>query len=220
VPRLNLARVLLHFGTPPDVRRGVALLDETLDRSPGGWQVDPLDDVLPWDFCPTFFNYRRYFDTITRSMATPDAARPELIAIILASLSYYRAMYVGEVAPSRSAVDLVREAVRLDAGFAEYGLYLSRLLIDRSQGDDLAEAAEHLRRLSQESARLLEILDLAGRLPDAMRRNWFADLERRAARFWSAVEMRETMSDPLLRSCGDVTLRPAAEPGRTRALLR
>ena len=50
VPRFNLIRALVHFGDPAQVRQGVVLLDDTLRKSTAQWQIDLLDDVLPWDF--------------------------------------------------------------------------------------------------------------------------------------------------------------------------
>ena len=127
VPRLNMARILLHFGQPAHVRRGIALLDETLRQGDDRWQVDPLDDVLPWDFCASFFNYRRYFDAVTRSLTASAADVSELIAVIRASLSYYRSIYGEELPGDRSRLDWAADAVRLDPDFADYALYLEQV---------------------------------------------------------------------------------------------
>lgn len=209
VPRFNLARILLHFGQPAQVRRGVALIDDTLGQPPGRWNVHPLDDVLPWDFCSTFFNYRRYFDRVVRAMGeATDAAVPEFVATIRASLCYYRAKYAQEIPSDCSDVDCAAEAARLDPEFADYVLYWCRLLVMRSAPGDLDEAATHLRRLSGRSARLLEILDLARHLPPTMQGPWYEELEQRTARLWAAIEMRENLPEPLLRNCGDA--RPPA----------
>ena len=93
VPRFNLVRVLVHFGDAAQVRQGVGLLDDTLRWSAGQWQIDLLDDVLPWDFCPSLFNYRRYFDAVTQSLGTSSPRIETLIAVILASLNHYRSKY-------------------------------------------------------------------------------------------------------------------------------
>ena len=106
VPRLNLARVLVHFGRGPWVRRAIELLDATLAQLPASWEIDPLDDVLPWDFCPTFFNYRRYLDTVTSLLAGQYASAADLTSTILASLHYYRGHYVNQVAGPHREIEL------------------------------------------------------------------------------------------------------------------
>jgi hypothetical protein len=200
VPRLNLVRTLLHFGGPACVRRGVSLLDDTLGQPLDRWQVDPLDDVLPWDFCPSWFNYRRYLDAVTRGLVSPAAAAPELVAVIVASLSHYRARYADEISGERSMWELAEDAVRFDPDFPEYMLYYCRLLMSRARADDVAEVHRQLRRLATRSTRLLDILDLARRLPAEWQGAWYEDLQARAARFWSSMRLRENLPEPPLRS--------------------
>ena len=120
VPRINLVRALVHFGDPAQVRQGVRLLDDTLRRSTAQWQIDLLDDVLPWDFFPSLFNYRRYFDAVTQSLGTSSPRSETLIAVILASLNHYRSKYAAEIVGERTEVEYAAEAVRLDPEFAEY----------------------------------------------------------------------------------------------------
>jgi hypothetical protein len=215
VPRLNLARVCVHFGQPGQVRQGIALLDDTLRRSDEHWQISPLDDVLPWDFCPSFFNYRRYFDTVTRSIANASAARGDMIATIRASLSYYRAMYAEEIPGDRTRLEWAAESARLDPDFADYVLYWTRLLLTRAGRDDVADAAVELQRLSQQSARLLEILELARHLPPDLQGPWYGELERRTARLWRAMELRENPLEPILRSSRE-PLRSISAPASPR----
>jgi hypothetical protein len=213
VPRFNLIRVLLHFGSAEQVRRGVTLIDDTIARPVDHWQVDPLDDVLPWDFCPSWFNYRRYFDTVTRSIPFSAEARSTLIAVILASLNHYRARYVDEIPSEHGDIGLAAAAVRLDPEFAEYVLWYCRLLIDRAGSEDLAEAQVHLARLAQRSTRLLEILDLARRLPHDLQGPWYVELQEMAARFWNATSIRDHLPEPVLRSSRPAVSRrgPAGE---------
>ena len=200
VPRFNLARVLLHFAGPKQVREGIALLDDALDQSVGGWDVDLLDDVLPWDFCPSWFNYRRYFDLVVRALGTRIESDPELTAVILASLNNYRARYADEIVASRQKVELVAEAVRLDPEFPEYTLCYCRLLIARGTPADFSEVSARLQRLATRSARLLEMLDIARRLPMDLQRGWFESLEMRTTRFWSSAQVRDELCEPVLRS--------------------
>jgi hypothetical protein len=181
VPRLNLARVLVHFGRGMLVRRAIELLDATLAQLPASWEIDPLDDVLPWDFCPTFFNYRRYFD-------------------ILASLHYYRGRYVNQVAGPHSEIEYAAQAIAMDPDFAEYMLYYCRLLIDRGLEKDFHEAAELLRALSGRSARILEILDLSRQLPAALQGDGHDELCAKATRFWLSTEMRDNLPEPWLQA--------------------
>lgn len=200
VPRFNLVRVLLHFGGPKQAREGIALLDDALAESVAGWQVDSLDDVLPWDFCPSWFNYRRYFDTVTKELGCRSEREPELVAVILASMNHYRARYADEIAGSRNKHELAGEAVRLDPEFPEYTLYYCRLLISRGAPDDLTEVRKHLQGLASRSARLFEMLDIARHLPTQLRGEWFQQLETSAARLWSSTQVREELSEPGLRS--------------------
>ncbi len=199
VPRLNLARVLVHFGRGPLVRRAIELLDATLAQLPASWEIDPLDDVLPWDFCPTFFNYRRYFDTVTSLLAGLDASAADLTSTILASLHYYRGRYVNRVAGPHSEIEYAAQATELDPDFAEYMLYYCRLLIDRGLEKDFHEAAGLLRALSGRSARILEILDLARQLPAALQGDWHDELCAKATRFWLSTEMRKNLPEPWLQ---------------------
>ncbi len=200
VPRFNLVRVLLHFGGPRQVTEGVALLDDTLDEPVEIWRVDVLDDVLPWDFCPSGFNYRRYLDLVTRALGARGEREPELIVVILASLNHYRARYADEIVASRNKEELAAEAVRLDPEFADYALYYCRLLISRGTPGDLSEVSARLQWLAARSARVLEILDIARHLPADLQGKWFQGLETRVARFWSSTKVREELSEPVLRS--------------------
>jgi hypothetical protein len=215
VPRFNLVRVLLHFGGPKDVLRGIALLDDTLAHRVGRWQVDRLDDVLPWDFCSSWFNYRRYFDTVMRSMESAESAAHELTTIILASLAHYRARYANEVPGARSSLEWATEAVRLDPDFAEYVLYCCRLLMARAERADVTDAHRHLERLACRSTRLLEFLDIARYLPLDLQGEWCKELEIRAHRFWSATQVREDLREPALRSSIEAGFRvgPTAPAG-------
>ena len=203
VPRLNLIRILLHFGRGATVRRAVALLDETLEQAPATWHVEPLDDVLPWDFCPSFFNYRRYFDVVTAVLGGQRPERGEMTATILASLHYYRARYAYEIPWTIAEIDCAARATALDSDFAEYTLYYCRLLLDRAAAADLKEAATLIESLAQRSARVLELLDLARRLPEELQGTWYARLLVRATRFWTAMEMRENLPEPWLQSSAD-----------------
>ncbi len=201
VVRFNLVRALLHFGDPVHVRQGIGLVDTTLDASAQSWRLHPLDDVLPWDFCPSFFNYRRYFDTVTRSLASADSDIVQsLIAIILAALNHYRSRYATECPGPHSELFYAEQAVRLDPGFAEYILNYARLLVRRGLPADLSMAKEQLSELSRRSTRLIEIHDIARQLPDEAKSDWCSNLEARASRLWWSTRVRENLPHPTLRS--------------------
>jgi hypothetical protein len=211
VPRFNLVRILLHFGEPRDVRRGLNLIDETLGCAQN-WQLDPLDDVLPWDFCPAWFNYRRYFDAVTAGLGSADGSVSELVAVILASLNHYRARYADEIPAKRTKFELAAEAVRLDPDFPEYALYHCRLLMARGDEAAFNEASARLQQLLFRSARFLEVLDIARHLPSSLRGGWYNDLENSTARLWSALRVSEDLREPVLRSPIEAGLRVNGQP--------
>ena len=207
VPRFNLVRVLVHFGDSAQVRQGVGLLDDTLRSSAGQWQIDLLDDVLPWDFCPSLFNYRRYFDAVTQFLGTSSPRIETLIAVILASLNHYRSKYAAEIVGERTDIEYAAEAVRLDPGFAEYVVQYCRLLVTRGEGGNHLEAAAHLQRLASFSARQLEVLDIARGLPQGLADGWHGELEARAKRLWIATHHREQLMEPVPRRTSEVSHR-------------
>jgi hypothetical protein len=201
VPRFNLVRVLVHFGDPAQVRQAIALLDDTLRASSSQWQVDPLEDVLPWDFHPSLFNYRRYFDAVTHSLGSASPSIETLIAVILASLNHYRSKYAAEIAGEYTDIEYAANAVRLDPEFAEYVLNYSWLLVSRAEPGQqhLAEAAAHLERLASRSARQLELLEIARALPEEVSGGWRDELAARAHRLWIATHYREHIMEPAPR---------------------
>ncbi len=204
VPRFNLIRALVHFGDPAQVRQGVVLLDDTLRKSAAQWHIDLLDDVLPWDFFPLLFNYRRYFDDVTQSLGTSNPRIEGLIAVILASLSHYRSKYAAEIVGERTDIEYAGEAVRLDPGFAEYVFQYCRLLVTRGERGDHLEAAAHLQRLASCSARQLEVLDIARSLPQGFSDGWQIELEARAKRLWIATHHREQLMESVPRRASEV----------------
>jgi len=190
VPRFNAIRVCLHFGGPARVAQALASIDEVLQRPPSVWRIDPLDDVLPWDFFPSSFNYRRYFDLVTDLLGRRPGRPHELTSLVLAALHHYRGRYAAERVADGDRLSDAAAAATLDPDFAEYVLFHCRLLIERGRPGDHDQAATELHRLSGQSARILEIIDLAGGLPPALTSDWLAGLNGLAGRLWQATEMR------------------------------
>ena len=163
--------------------------------------------MLPWDFFPSLFNYRRYFDAVTQSLGTSSPRIETLIAVILASLNHYRSKYAAEIVGERTDIEYAAEAVRLDPGFAEYVVQYCRLLVTRGERGDHLEAAAHLQRLASCSARQLEVLDIARSLPQGLADGWHGELEARAKRLWIATHHREQLMEPVPRRTSEVSHR-------------
>jgi tetratricopeptide (TPR) repeat protein len=123
VLRFNLIRTYLHFGNGHQVERAHNLLKETLKAPVSYWDIDNLEDVFPYDFCPEFFNYRKYFDAITESVKRGHDVQSELANLMLASLAYYLARYT-------ERPDLFKRAIELDPSFPyfqfDFAKYLTR----------------------------------------------------------------------------------------------
>jgi tetratricopeptide (TPR) repeat protein len=180
VLRFNLIRVSLHFGRPPEVLEALHLAGETLAQPASSWELDVLEDVFPWDFCNTFFNYRTYLDLVTEHLAWGREVRPELIRLILASLHFYLAHYSGSLAA-------YRRAATADPVFPYYRLGYARALLDSQEAGHRREAEGILgdlmahSNLFMEAGALLEIV-LAADEPLAPRATGLrATLERAAA---------------------------------------
>lgn len=76
--RFNLIRTALHFGQPTDVKEALQLAEETLGMPASSFKIDVMEDVFPYDFFSTFFNYRKYFDLITESLVEGTPVNPPL----------------------------------------------------------------------------------------------------------------------------------------------
>jgi hypothetical protein len=131
--RFNFIRSALHFGDPAEVENAVALAKATLDTSADNLQLDPMDDIMPWDFCQNFFNYRTYLQIATEAERDKADRNEELKALILASLHYYYGRMSGEMGHFTTAASL-------DPAFPVYRLWQAREL-DRQGDASSAEAA-------------------------------------------------------------------------------
>jgi GT2 family glycosyltransferase/glycosyltransferase involved in cell wall biosynthesis len=201
VLRFNLIRTALHFGRPKDQATALKLAGETLDKPTEIWQVDPLDDVFPWDFFNTFFNYRSYFDRVTDHFTRGTDVRGSLVRLLLASLHYYLGRY-------SESLENLKKAAELDPEFPFYKLSYAQYLVKRGWPEDYGAAGDLLIPLAEKSMlfeeafRLLEKLqsqqqyicpqfgDLAGKMDQAERsirlvdpRNYFAFLKPKGRAF-------------------------------------
>jgi GT2 family glycosyltransferase len=163
VLRFNLIRTALHFGRPKDRAAALKLAGETLEEQTEIWQVDPLDDVFPWDFFNTFFNYRSYFDRVTEHFTRGTEVENSLIRLIRASLHYYLGHFSG-------SPENLKQAMDLDPEFPFYQLFYAEHLVKGGRPEDYAPAGEILVRLAEnsmffaEAFHLLEILRSQGPL--------------------------------------------------------
>ena len=151
VARFNLVRAAWLLGHEGDRLEAARLVDQTLSRPPGEWRCDPLEDVFPYDFLPTHFNYRAYFDGVTEELAGGPPFEEGRVRLVLASLHHGRARDLGDLG----------EACRLDPAFPYYRLSLARALAREGRVDEAAAVA---RPLALDSMLLLEAGELLRRL--------------------------------------------------------
>ena len=156
VAKFNLFRVLLHFGGADRHGEAVTLLDEIVE-SRADWEIDPADDVLPYDFMPEWFNYRSYLDLVVDAHATGEPQRARMCDLLVAAAFHYRAVR------DRSVSD-ADTSVQLDPAFTPYRLTLAELLAGREDAASCARAVEFLADLAKGSNVALR----AGRLLQAI----------------------------------------------------
>lgn len=153
VLRFTMIRAALHFGAPAEVDEALDLLRETIAIPPAEWKVDPLDDVMPWDFFGQMFNYRSYFDAVTTMLKGEALPESSLVDLIRASLHYYLGHYSHDI-------EHLQTAVTLDPHFPFYRLRLAAALIKGGKTEDRDIAKDHLERLAGESMLCLEAVNL------------------------------------------------------------
>ncbi len=144
VLRFNLVRVACHLGEPRQVTNALAVGLDTLAVPETDWQMDPMDDVFPYDFFSQCFNYRDYFDLVTLGLKNGDNVEPKLVQLILAALHNYLGQYEPEVG-------LFERAVELDPAFPLFKLNLATALLNRGNYDDLVKARSLLTELAEET---------------------------------------------------------------------
>ncbi|MBC8326789.1 MAG: tetratricopeptide repeat protein [Verrucomicrobia subdivision 3 bacterium] len=144
VLRFNALRHAFHLGDPAGVEKALAVTRELLAQPADHWRVFAEEDVMPWDYHSTCFDYRSYFDTLTEALGN-DAVKSEPLAnLIRASLAHYLGQYTGEVAP-------LEQAVEWNPDFPYYRYALARALLHRREPGDAARAVVLLDQLARRS---------------------------------------------------------------------
>lgn len=147
--RFNFIRAALHFGGENDIDQALGIARETLDAAPSTWSLDPRDDVMTWDYCAAFFNYRAYFDLVTASFAGEAVEETALKDLILASIEYYCGRMTGEVAHFSAA------AAR-DPEFPAYRLAYAKSLVLSGDAEAAGKAVDILSALCKHSLHAAE----------------------------------------------------------------
>jgi len=163
VLRFNFIRHGLHWGTPELAAEALDLTREILKHPDRYFSVDSLEDIMPWDYFGTFFNYRSYLDALTEGLGDSQLDTRLAQRLILASLSHYVGQYTG-------AVKWLEKAVEWDPNFAHHRFALAQALLLRDEPNDPARAAELLEALFNDSLlvepafQLLAVLQEQGRV--------------------------------------------------------
>ena len=130
VLRFNWFRHVFHHGDPDQVETVLKDASEIARSEPRQWKVDPIDDVMPWDYYSAFFNYRSYFDQVTHELSGREIEPYAGHRLILAAINHYVGLYTGEM-------EYLNRAVELDPGFPYYQLHSVQTFLckPRSQSD-------------------------------------------------------------------------------------
>lgn len=147
VARFNLFRALLHLGNSDDYAEARDVLASMLESDETRWQIEALDDVLPYDFMPGWFNYRAYLDLVVDSLKSGRVPVEAMRRHLLASAHHYRSVL------DNSVVDAER-AVALDGGFTPFRLTLAEQLL-RAGEQGAEKAVEILVELASGSTAVL-----------------------------------------------------------------
>jgi hypothetical protein len=142
--RFNFIRAALHFGGESDIDQALGIARETLVAAPATWSLDPRDDVMTWDYCAAFFNYRAYFDLATASFAGEAVEEASLKDLILASIEYYCGRMTGD--PAHFAAAAAR-----DPEFSAYRLAYAKALLRSGEAEAAETAIKLLSALSKTS---------------------------------------------------------------------
>ncbi|NKB57019.1 MAG: glycosyltransferase [Alphaproteobacteria bacterium] len=136
VLRFNFIRTALHFGGETDIEQALGVARETLAADTSLLELDPHDDVMTWDYCATFFNYRSYLDYVTEAFMEKADQTATLKALILASIAYYCGRITGETRYFASAAEY-------DPTFPAYRLAYAKSLVRANEQSTAAVALLH-----------------------------------------------------------------------------
>jgi len=142
VLRFNALRHAFHIGDPAGVEQALAITRELLARPSDHWKVYAEEDVMPWDYHSTCFDYRSYFDTLTEALGEGAVESEPLVNLIRASLAHYLGQYTGEVEP-------LEQAVEWSPDFPFYRYALARALLHRRAPGDAVRAVVLLNQLAR-----------------------------------------------------------------------
>ena len=157
VIRFNYVRTAFHFGTEEDVKHALVIAKSTLSSEMKDWTLTALDDVMPWDFCSNFFNYRGYFSLATEILAKRSADIEALKRMIYASLHYYCGRMLNSLVH-------FADAVHLDPDFAAYRLWYAKYLSKETEAKSLDMAVMMLQSLANDSIYAIEAWSLLSTL--------------------------------------------------------
>jgi|GEM_PF-377139 len=141
-------RVSVHFGDCTQASAAVEALELALNEPETYWDVSPYEDVFPWDFANTHYNYRASNSAVLRAHADKDGpegtrALSDLRDLIRASLYYYFGCHRGDVGA-------LRRAVELDPDFTFYKLAWCDAVLELDNDPEVR--AQALRSLADISA--------------------------------------------------------------------
>ena len=132
--RFNFIRAALHFGSEGDVEQALAVARATLSADQDVLEIDHRDDVMTWDYCTEFFNYRSYFDLATECFMDGETRTPALKRLILASIAHYCGRMTGDIA-------YFADAAARDPVFPAYRLAYAKALIRQNVAPSADQAA-------------------------------------------------------------------------------
>ena len=140
----NRIRHHLHMGRPENVPEILVAIRNVIDNPNKFDPVQATEDIGPWDYHNSCFNYRAYLDILTDGLTQNSVDHHALADLIHASLFHYLAQYTGEVSQ-------LEQAVKLDPDFAHYRYSLARGYLLRGAPGDYESAADLFLSLFQQN---------------------------------------------------------------------
>ncbi|MCP4605098.1 MAG: glycosyltransferase family 2 protein [Proteobacteria bacterium] len=153
VLKFNYIRTLFHWGDDRDRAEALEIVKETLSTDPLELSIDVFDDVFSWDVFNDHFNYRDYFDAITKSLIDGGDCESEMKQLIVASLYFYAARITNNLS-------FFKNAVGFDPKFPHFRLECCRALLQSKSEQNIQEASQILFNLSNGTVVYSEAFDL------------------------------------------------------------